>query len=327
MSDKPLASLSLDLDNLWSYLKTHGDAGWESRPSYLGVVVPRFLDVLKRLDLRITVFVVGLDASLPGNGPVLRSIVDDGHEIGNHSFQHEPWLHLYTEEQLTEELNRAEDAIWEATGQRPTGFRGPGFSHSDDLLRQLAERGYQYDASSLPTFLGPLARLYYFLTTRLSAEQRAERKQLFGDWREGFRPLRPYRRLWGTRELWEIPVTVMPLTRMPIHLSYVLYLGLFSERLALLYLRSALWLCRLFKVGPSFLLHPLDFASLDDAPSLQFFPAMRMPFEKKMSLVEQSLGLLAKQFRVLPMGQFCARLDGRSLSPAERESIRTGSPL
>ena len=38
----------------------------------------------------------------------------------------------------------------------------------------LARRGYQYDASTFPTFLGPLARMYYFLTARLTAEQKAE---------------------------------------------------------------------------------------------------------------------------------------------------------
>ena len=38
---RSLASLSLDLDNKWSYLKTHGDPGWDSFPSYLDVVVPR----------------------------------------------------------------------------------------------------------------------------------------------------------------------------------------------------------------------------------------------------------------------------------------------
>ena len=27
---KPIASLSLDLDNKWSYMKTHGDAGWDA---------------------------------------------------------------------------------------------------------------------------------------------------------------------------------------------------------------------------------------------------------------------------------------------------------
>ena len=38
---KPIASFSLDLDNKWSYMKTHGDAGWESFPSYLDCIVPR----------------------------------------------------------------------------------------------------------------------------------------------------------------------------------------------------------------------------------------------------------------------------------------------
>ena len=36
---RPVASVSLDLDNHWSYLKTHGDPQWEDRPSYLDVVV------------------------------------------------------------------------------------------------------------------------------------------------------------------------------------------------------------------------------------------------------------------------------------------------
>ena len=31
-----IASLSLDLDNLWSYLKIHGDSGWEANLCLLG---------------------------------------------------------------------------------------------------------------------------------------------------------------------------------------------------------------------------------------------------------------------------------------------------
>ena len=48
---KPLASISLDLDNLWSYMKTHGDPGWESFPSYLDTFIPLVLDLLDELDL------------------------------------------------------------------------------------------------------------------------------------------------------------------------------------------------------------------------------------------------------------------------------------
>ena len=36
------ASISLDLDDQWSYMKVHGDKGWETFPSYLDIVIPIF---------------------------------------------------------------------------------------------------------------------------------------------------------------------------------------------------------------------------------------------------------------------------------------------
>src|SRR5438105_4602598 len=71
---KPLACVSLDLDDKWTYLKTHGDARWESFPSYLEIVVPRVLRFLGERSLRITFFIVGQDAALARNAGVLRSI-------------------------------------------------------------------------------------------------------------------------------------------------------------------------------------------------------------------------------------------------------------
>ena len=49
---------------------------------------------------------------------------------------------------------QAHDAIEAATGGRPRGFRGPGFSLSEGTLAALVELGYRYDASTLPTFIG-----------------------------------------------------------------------------------------------------------------------------------------------------------------------------
>src|SRR5947207_8920020 len=155
---KKLASLSLDLDNKWSYMKTHGDAGWESFPSYLDVVAPRALEFLRERDLNITFFIVGQDAALEKNHNALRSIADAGHEIGNHSFNHEPWLHLYSKAELVEEFDRTENALQNVIGKRPVGFRGPGYSLSPTVLEVLAERRYEYDCSTLPTYIAPLAR-------------------------------------------------------------------------------------------------------------------------------------------------------------------------
>ena len=119
LDNRSSASLSLDLDNKWSYLKTHGDRGWDAFPSYLDVVVPRFLEVLAKRELRITVFVVGQDAALAKNRAALSSIAAAGHEIGNHSFHHEPWLHRYSPEEIEEEIASAEECIANATGVTP----------------------------------------------------------------------------------------------------------------------------------------------------------------------------------------------------------------
>ncbi len=296
---KPIASLSLDLDNKWSYMKTHGDAGWESFPSYLDTVVPRALDFLKQRELNITFFIVGQDAALDKNAEALAQISAAGHEIGNHSFNHEPWLHLYSEQEIVDEFARTEDALGKATGQMPRGFRGPGYSLSPTVLKVLAERDYLYDCSTLPTYIGPLARAYYFFASKdMTAAEKEKRKQLFGKFSDGFQPLKPYRWQIGDRSLVEIPVTTLPLFKTPIHASYVIYLSTFSKTLARAYWKTALEMCRATGTQLSLLLHPLDFLSGDDAPELKFFPAMDLPLEKKLEFVSEIMEMFAESFSI-----------------------------
>lgn len=319
MTDRPVASLSLDLDNLWSYLKVRGDPSWEALPSYLDVVVPRVLRFLDDLGLRITVFVVGQDAALPRHADLLRAIGEAGHEIGNHSFSHEPWMNRYDDATVLREVADAEDAIAEATGHRPTGFRGPGYSLSPATLRVLVDRGYRYDASTLPTFVGPAARAWYFRTSGLTKEQRRQRDELFGRFRDGFRPVKPYR--WDVGDgLVELPVTTMPGLRVPIHLSYVLHLHGISPMLARRYFDVALRLCRRAGVGPSILLHPLDFVDRQDADALSFFPGMELPAAAKLDVVGESLQLLDERFDVGPTGRHVEALAGRELPAVQVRS-------
>lgn len=317
---KSIASLSLDLDNQWSYMKIHGDAGWELFPSYLDRVVPRALRFLEERDLTITFFVVGQDAALEKNHQAIRSIADAGHEIGNHSFHHESWLHLYSEAEIEQEIAIAEQQIQQVTGQLPTGFRGPGYSLSPAVLRVLKRRGYEYDASTFPTFLGPLARAYYFMTSRLTKAEREKRKALFGSFKDGFQSLKAYQWKMGSERLTEIPVTTMPLFKIPIHFSYLLYLSVFSSGLALLYFRTALWLCKLTKTSPSLLLHPLDFLGCEDVPELAFFPGMSLPSYKKLIVLDKALKILGNQFTVVPVGQHARWVSQTQLPTLELES-------
>ncbi len=293
------ASISLDLDNLWSYLKTQGAPGWESFPSYLDLVVPRILETLDRCQQRITFFVVGKDATIESNRGALKQIADAGHEIANHSFRHEPWLHLYSREQLHAELEGAENAIAAVTGQKTRGFRGPGFSTSPLVREVLAERGYQYDASMFPSALGPVARLFFFLNSKLSAEEKAKRQGLYGKFSDAFGALKPFK--WANG-LTEIPVTTMPLLRLPVHATYLMFLAEKSEDLARAYWATNISLSRLRDVPPSMLLHPTDFLDATDVPQMSFFPGMRLPASKKGALVEHTIRTLQKHWSVRPMG-------------------------
>ena len=317
MKQKPLASLSLDLDNQWSYMKTHGDPVWQEFPSYLDLLMPRTLGFLRDHALTITFFVVGQDAALDRNREALQAIAEAGHEIGNHSFRHEPWLHLYSPEKLDRELTEAEEAIEAVTGRQPRGFRGPGYSISESTLECLWARGYRYDASTLPTFIGPLARAYYFATARLSRQELDDRQKLFGTVRDGLRPLKPYFWELSQGKILEIPVTTMPGLRAPIHFSYLLYLARFSETTARAYFREAMRLCRWTGVQPSLLFHPLDFLGGDDVSSLAFFPAMNMPGKKKVEFLHRVVEEMTSEFEVVTMAEHARSAADRPLPAFE----------
>ena len=285
-------------------MKTHGDAGWESFPTYLDVVVPRSLEFLRERNLKITYFIVGQDAAREENHGAIRQISDAKHEIGNHSFNHEPWLHLYSKQQLITEFERTENALENVTGQKTKGFRGPGYSLSPTVLEVLAERDYEYDCSTLPTYIAPLARAYYFFKSpEMSDEEKEKRKKLFGKFSDGFQSLKPYKWRIGEKSLIEIPVTTLPLFKTPIHASYVIYLSTFSKSLAKTYWKTAVEMCKMTGTQPSLLLHPLDFLSGEDAPELKFFPAMNLPVDKKLEFLSDILETFTDKFEVVNMRQ------------------------
>ena len=303
MNDKMKMSLSLDLDNKWSYLRTYGNNAWREYPSYLELVVPRILDFLDDRDIKITFFIVGQDAALSQNRDAISKLSAAGHEIGCHSFNHEPWLHLYSEQELNRDLQMAEEAIEDVTGIHVKGFRGPGFSLTETTLRVLKDRGYEYDATAFPNILNPLARAYLFATTNLSKEEKKKRKALFGSFSDAFRPVKPYRWKLGTESLLELPVTTMPVVKTPIHFSYLIYLGSFSKFLAKAYLRFAIAMCRLTRTEPSLLLHPLDFLGKEDDTDLCDFPGMRLALTKKMELMRTFFEILLESFDPIPVGE------------------------
>lgn len=324
-NSKPIADLSLDLDNLWAYLRTRGDAAWSEYPSYLPYVVPRILDILDALNLQITFFLVGQDVAREENREAVMAILQKGHEIGNHSFNHHPWLQRYSPDELRDEFERTEAVVRHFSYKPMIGFRAPGYSLTGDVLELLVQRGYEYDASTLPTHLGPLARVYYRCKTSFTREQAEDRKQLFGSFTDGFRRLKPYYWSVGQGEILELPVSTMPIIRIPFHLSYIHYLAQFSSTAARVYFNTALQMCRWTGTSPSLLLHPLDFLGSDEVAEMAFFPGMKATGSVKRRRTKRLLARFADRFEVVPLATRARRLEAfkESLPRVERPPHRT----
>jgi hypothetical protein len=95
----------------------------------------------------------------------------------------------------------------------------------------------------------------------------------------------------------------MPLFKLPFHVSYILYISRFSPVLARLYFKLALVLCKLTRISPSLLMHPLDFLGFDDVKELAFFPAMDLSSEEKIKFVGEVIDIYLEHFTVVPLRQ------------------------
>ncbi|MGW5658684.1 polysaccharide deacetylase family protein [Streptomyces sp. NPDC003758] len=84
---------------------------------------PRLLDILKRDGLHATFFVQG-KGHIARYPDILRRISDEGHEIGNHTWNHRRLTDL-DEDDARRELTRTQDAIERITGTRPVLMRPP----------------------------------------------------------------------------------------------------------------------------------------------------------------------------------------------------------
>ncbi|MFK8115563.1 MAG: polysaccharide deacetylase family protein [Rubripirellula sp.] len=294
-----IASISLDLDNKWAYLRAAGRKDWEERPGYLPLVVDRIVDLLGECDLPLTVFTVGRDLAEDSDCQAICSFDRlKSWEPANHSLNHLPWMHTMDEHEIADEIEITGDRILEVTGRRPLGFRGPGFSCPDEVLRVLARNDYVYDASIFPTSIAPIARMVFLMKSGLKGAEREKAKKLYGGFSSLRQPNRPFERRIDGDSLWELPVTVMPLIRTPIHFSYFTYLASFSTLAAKAYFTQALWLCKVTGTAPSLLLHPPDFLGQEDDSDMAYFPAMNMSRESKLAIVRWALLKYAESFDV-----------------------------
>ncbi|MEM1066345.1 MAG: polysaccharide deacetylase family protein [Pseudomonadota bacterium] len=104
----------------------------------------RMMDALERYDIPATIFACGRAATRAA--PVLSRLAAAGHEVANHGWIWRPHANYESAADEAADLDRAGEALYAASGERPVGFfcRGAESPWTRDLL---AERGYLYTSN------------------------------------------------------------------------------------------------------------------------------------------------------------------------------------
>ncbi len=105
---------------------------------------PRLLDMLRERNIKATFYVIGRSVNLYPQ--IVRRIVAEGHEIGNHTWSH-PKLTALSNSQVRRELSKTRDAIVAASGVKPRTMRPPY-----GALRQ-SQRAWIFKEFGYPTIL------------------------------------------------------------------------------------------------------------------------------------------------------------------------------
>lgn len=99
---------------------------------------PRLLDVLGAAGARAVFFVVG--RRVAAHPDLVRRMVDEGHQVANHSWSHRCLPRLSTR-RIEEEVDRCQEAVCEVTGAAPTHVRPPYGLKDHRVYRVLRARG------------------------------------------------------------------------------------------------------------------------------------------------------------------------------------------
>lgn len=123
---------------------------WDSLQLRVGDNVARILDLFDEAGVKATFFSLGWVAER--NRAAMRAIVDRGHELASHGYDHTR-VFTFTRKQFAEDIARARAILEDAVGTPVTGYRAPSFSidaRNAWAHEVLAEHGYAYSSSVAP---------------------------------------------------------------------------------------------------------------------------------------------------------------------------------
>jgi len=154
LSDSTIVNgLSVDVEDWFqvgAFENTISREDWDGLELRVGDNVARILDLFDEAGAKATFFTLGWVAER--NKAAMRAIVDRGHELASHGYDHTR-VFTFTRDQFAADIIKARAILEDAGGQAVTGYRAPSFSidaRNPWAHEVLAEHGYAYSSSVAP---------------------------------------------------------------------------------------------------------------------------------------------------------------------------------
>lgn len=106
----------------------------------------RLLHILEQEQVEATFFVLG--QMVTAHPAAAAAIVEQGHEIANHSYSH-PDLTRLSNEAIRNEVKKTDEAIFRTTGVLPQTFRAPYGAVTQDVIKQVGLPMIHWEVDSL----------------------------------------------------------------------------------------------------------------------------------------------------------------------------------
>ncbi|MGV2496705.1 XrtA system polysaccharide deacetylase [Pelagerythrobacter aerophilus] len=145
--------LSVDVEDWFqvgAFEKVIARGDWDDLALRVEDNVLRILDLFAEAEVKATFFTLGWVAER--NGALMRRIVDAGHELASHGYDHAR-VFTFDRKQFADDIRRARETLEDAGGVAVTGYRAPSFSidqRTPWAYLELAEQGYAYSSSVAP---------------------------------------------------------------------------------------------------------------------------------------------------------------------------------
>lgn len=117
------------------------------------IITPQILDVLKKAEVKATFFCIG--KNVEENEEIVKRIINEGHDIGNHSFSHSFWIDFFPYKQIKKELQKTSSIIYKYTDKQTRFFRPPFGVTTPSISRAVKQLQYQvigWNVRSYDTF-------------------------------------------------------------------------------------------------------------------------------------------------------------------------------